>query len=60
MLKLREAAKLLNVHVKTLQRWDREGIFKSKRTPTGRRFYTEKMVEDFLNGEDKQKRGTCT
>ena len=35
-----EFAKLLNVSVKTLQRWDREGILKAKRSPTNRRFYT--------------------
>ena len=27
-------------YVKTLQRWDREGILKAKRTPTDRRYYT--------------------
>lgn len=33
-------AELLNVSVKTLQRWDREGILIAKRTPTNRRYYT--------------------
>lgn len=33
-------AELLNVSVKTLQRWDREGILHAKRTPTNRRYYT--------------------
>ena len=33
-------AELLGVSVKTLQRWDREGILKANRTPTDRRFYT--------------------
>lgn len=31
---------LLGVSVKTLQRWDREGILKANRTPTNRRYYT--------------------
>ena len=35
-----EFAELLNVSVKTLQRWDREGILVAKRTPTDRRYYT--------------------
>ena len=26
--------------VKTLQRWDRDGILKENRTPTDRRYYT--------------------
>ena len=33
-------AELLGVSVKTLQRWDREGILKANRTPTDRRKYT--------------------
>lgn len=55
MLKLKETAKILNVHVKTLQRWDRQGIFKAKRTPTNRRYYTEQMIEVFMNGETYKK-----
>lgn len=50
MLKIKEVAKILNVHIKTLQRWDREGIFKAKRTPTNRRYYTNEMLDEFLNG----------
>ncbi len=35
-----EFAELIGVSVKTLQRWDRENILKSYRTPTNRRYYT--------------------
>ena len=35
-----EFAELLNVSVKTLQRWDRDKILVAKRTPTNRRYYT--------------------
>ena len=38
--KPKEFAALLNVSVKTLQRWDREGILKAYRTITNRRYYT--------------------
>ena len=38
--KPKDFAELLGVSVKTLQRWDREGILKAKRTPTNRRYYT--------------------
>lgn len=38
--KPKDFAELLGVSVKTLQRWDREGILKSNRTPTNRRYYT--------------------
>lgn len=38
--KPKDFAELIGVSVKTLQRWDREGILKAKRTPTDRRYYT--------------------
>ena len=38
--KPKDFAELLGVSVKTLQRWDREGILKANRTPTNRRYYT--------------------
>lgn len=38
--KPKDFAELLGVSVKTLQRWDREGILKAHRTPTDRRYYT--------------------
>lgn len=34
--KPKDFAELLGVSVKTLQRWDREGILKANRTPTDR------------------------
>ena len=40
-----EFAELLGVSVKTLQRWDREGILKANRTPTNRRYY---IYEQYL------------
>ena len=38
--KPKDFAELLGVSVKTLQRWDRDGILIAKRTPTDRRYYT--------------------
>lgn len=38
--KPKDFAELLGVSVKTLQRWDRNGILKANRTPTDRRYYT--------------------
>lgn len=40
-------AEILNVSVKTLQRWDRDGILKAKRTPTDRRYYTYDQYLEF-------------
>jgi predicted site-specific integrase-resolvase len=42
-----EFAELLNVSVKTLQRWDREEILIAKRTPTDRRYYTYEQYLEF-------------
>lgn len=38
--KPKDFSKLLNVSVKTLQRWDNDGILKAYRSPTNRRYYT--------------------
>ena len=38
--KSKDFSELLGVSVKTLQRWDREGILKANRSPTDRRYYT--------------------
>jgi putative resolvase len=43
-------AQLIGVHVKTLQRWDRLGIFKAYRTPTNRRYYTQEDYQRYLQG----------
>ena len=64
--KVGEFAKLLNVTVKTLQNWDKQGTLKAYRTPTNQRFYTEEQLNQILNlsntnQEDKQglKIGYC-
>lgn len=44
--------KLIGVKVKTLQKWDREGILKAYRTPTNRRYYTHQQVLDYLGEGD--------
>lgn len=48
-LKPSEVAKILNVSVKTLQRWDRDNILNANRTPTDRRYYTEEQIAEFQN-----------
>ena len=55
--KPKDFAELLNVSVKTLQRWDRDGILTAKRTPTDRRYYTYDQYLDFIglkNGNDRK------
>jgi DNA-binding transcriptional MerR regulator len=48
-LKIGEVAKKLGVSVKTLQRWDNEGIFVALRNPKNQRYYTEEQLEEYLN-----------
>lgn len=45
--KPKDFAELLNVSVKTLQRWDRDKILVAKRNPTGRRYYTYDQYLEF-------------
>ena len=44
-----EVAALLNIHVKTIQRWDREGVFKCERTHTNRRVINKDNLIAVLN-----------
>ena len=47
--KPKDFSKLIGVSVKTLQRWDKEGILVAKRNPKNRRFYTQEQLEDYMN-----------
>ena len=53
-------AELLGVSVKTLQRWDREGILKANRTPTDRRYYTYDQYLQFKGINIEQWRTVTT
>ena len=53
--KPKDFSKLLNVTVRTLQKWDREGILVANRTPTNRRYYTHKQYLDFSGITEKTK-----
>ncbi|MGM9949417.1 MAG: IS607 family transposase [Lysinibacillus sp.] len=56
--KPKEFAELLNVSVKTLQRWDREGILKAHRTPTDRRYYTYDQYLEYKGVKGQPNRKT--
>ena len=55
MLTVGEAANRLRRNVKTLQRWDREGVLPSTRTPTGRRMYGVDQINRFLGIQELPK-----
>ena len=49
-----EFAELINMSVKTLQRWDYEGILKAYRTPTDRRYYTHEQYLAYIGESSKE------
>ena len=55
--KPKDFAELIGVSVKTLQRWDREGILHANRTLTNRRYYTYDQYLQFkgINTEHDQR-----
>jgi DNA-binding transcriptional MerR regulator len=46
--KPKEFAELLKISVKTLLRWDNEGILNAYRTPTDRRYYTHEQYLAYI------------
>ena len=56
MIRLNDMAKRLGVSVKTLQRWDREGILVAKRNPNNRRYYTEDQYLEYIGSSKKKGR----
>lgn len=46
-------AKLINVKIKTLQKWDRDGVLHAKRTLTNRRYYTHTQYLEYIGESSK-------
>lgn len=47
MYSIGQFAKLINRTVRTVQRWDNENILIANRTPSNRRYYTEKQLLEY-------------
>ena len=56
VLKPKEMAERLGVTVRTLQEWDRKGIFPAHRTPTNKRYYTEQDYLKYINDHSDPKK----
>lgn len=57
MYNITQFAKLINYSVKTLQKWDRDGILKPEtRTKTNRRLYSHKQLIEFTGSNPLRKR----
>ncbi|MCT7756476.1 MAG: IS607 family transposase [Lactobacillus iners] len=55
VFKPKEMADRLGVTVRTLQNWDRKGIFPAHRTPTNKRYYTEQDYLKYINDHSDPK-----
>jgi putative resolvase len=53
-----EFGKKIHVSVKTLQRWDRQGVLKAHRTVSNRRYYTQEDLSKILPEEERTRRRT--
>ncbi len=50
-LSIGEAAKYLGISRDTLRRWEKAGRIKPVRSPTNRRYYTKKILDEILGGK---------
>lgn len=57
LISIQEAARILNVNVQTLRRWDRTGVLKAVRVGTrkgvGDRRYRKSVIEAYLSRNKK-------
>lgn len=51
ILKPKDVVKILNISMKTLQRWDKDGTLPAYRNPKDRRYYTKEQIDQFLGKE---------
>ncbi|EJQ97940.1 hypothetical protein IGW_00274 [Bacillus cereus ISP3191] len=51
--KPKEFSEMLNVSVKTLQRWDNQGVLPVYQNPKGRRYYTEEQYKEYMGMKEE-------
>lgn len=49
VMKPKEVAEVLGVSVSTIQKWDENGVFPARRTPTNRRYYLKSDCDQLKN-----------
>lgn len=52
-----EAAQYLGVSRDTLRRWEKKGKIKALRSPTNRRYYTKKQLDELMADKKEKKVG---
>lgn len=50
-LTIGQASKYLGISRDTLRRWEKAGKIKAVRSPTNRRYYTQKQLDEVMNGK---------
>jgi len=50
-LSIGQAAKYLGLSRDTLRRWEKRGKVKAIRSPTNRRYYTQKLLDEVISGK---------
>jgi len=50
-----EAAKHIGVSRDTLRRWEKKGKLKAVRSPTNRRYYTKKQLDELMSGKKRER-----
>ena len=60
LLRPEKVCKILDIHITTLQRWDREGIIEVKRLPFNKRRVSESEVNRILNNGKKKPKPLST
>lgn len=60
LLRPKKVCEILDIHLTTLQRWDRDGIIEVKRLPFNKRRVAESEVERILNNGKKKPKSSPT
>ena len=55
--KPKEFSKMRNVSVKTLQRWDNQGVLPAYRNQKRSRYYTEEEYKEYMSIQEENKVG---
>ncbi|MFP7486413.1 MerR family DNA-binding transcriptional regulator [Priestia filamentosa] len=53
LYRMNDASKILGVSIKTLQRWDKQGIITCERTPGGRRRVSESEINRLMSSKER-------
>ncbi|HFJ9309987.1 MULTISPECIES: MerR family transcriptional regulator [Bacillus] len=53
----KEFTEIINMPIRTLQRWDNKSVLPTYRNPKGRRYYTDKHYKDYMGIQEENTGG---